>query len=196
MLVTHGMATISATPWRSPRPTTCRSGHRPVQPDLLTLGMMPNMVPPAHEQGRHDRALPGVKITMVHAEHSSEMVLEGPATGKDTASLSGEPVGFIISSRTASRSITPWRHRPVRRHEDDRRSLQARPPAGADRRPLRDEPWDAAYATKELIKPKMAWPIHYASNPVPQSTPPSSKAALGQTSVQVIDAEPRAKKEF
>ena len=58
------------------------------------------------------------------------------------------------------------------------------------------DPKDAAYAIKELIKPKMAWPMHYASNPFLKGTPAEFKAALGQGSVQVIDAEPGTKKEF
>jgi L-ascorbate metabolism protein UlaG (beta-lactamase superfamily) len=57
-------------------------------------------------------------------------------------------------------------------------------------------PKDAAYATKELIKPKMAWPMHYASNPFLKGTPAEYKAALGPSSVQVIDAEPGTKKTF
>ncbi len=33
------------------------------------------------------------------------------------------------------------------------------------------DPKAAAYATRELIKPKMAWPMHYASNPFLRGTP-------------------------
>jgi L-ascorbate metabolism protein UlaG (beta-lactamase superfamily) len=58
------------------------------------------------------------------------------------------------------------------------------------------DPKDAAYATKELIKPKMAWPMHYARNPSLKGTPAQFKEAMGQTSIQVIDAEPGTKKEF
>ena len=47
-----------------------------------------------------------------------------------------------------------------------------------------------------LIKPKMAWPMHYASNPFLKGTPAEYKAALGPSSVQVIDAEPGTKKTF
>ena len=49
-------------------------------------------------------------------------------------------------------------------------------------------PSEAAYATKELIKPKMAWPMHYASNPMLKGTPAEFKAAMGQGPIQVIDA--------
>ena len=57
-------------------------------------------------------------------------------------------------------------------------------------------PSEAAYATQELIKPKMAWPMHYASNPLLKGTPAEYKAALGQSSTQVIDAKPGDKKTF
>ena len=39
---------------------------------------------------------PDIKITMVHAEHSSELVWKNPATGKDETLVGGEPGGFII----------------------------------------------------------------------------------------------------
>jgi L-ascorbate metabolism protein UlaG (beta-lactamase superfamily) len=49
----------------------------------------------AHEQGRHHRTFPGVKITQVHADHSSEMILKD-ASGKDASYPAGEPIGLII----------------------------------------------------------------------------------------------------
>ena len=56
---------------------------------------------------------------------------------------------------------------------------------------------DAAYAIKELIKPRMAWPMHYASNPFLKGTPAEFKAALGQTSIKVLDDwQPGQVKEF
>src|SRR4029434_5347898 len=58
------------------------------------------------------------------------------------------------------------------------------------------DPMDAAYAMKELIKPKMAWPMHYASNPFLNGTPAEFKAALGKTQIQVIAPEPGAAKTF
>ena len=38
----------------------------------------------------------GTKITVVHAEHSSELTWKNPATGKDEFHVGGEPVGFIV----------------------------------------------------------------------------------------------------
>jgi L-ascorbate metabolism protein UlaG (beta-lactamase superfamily) len=87
---------------------------------LLTLGLMPAKLVPRMSKGGTIEPFPGVKITMVRAEHSSEMILKDPATGKDTSYAAGEPAGFIIQLENGFK-----RHRPVRRHEDDRRVLQA-----------------------------------------------------------------------
>jgi L-ascorbate metabolism protein UlaG (beta-lactamase superfamily) len=63
---------------------------------LATLGKMPANLVPRMNKGGTIEPFPGVKITQVHAEHSSEMILKDPATGKDTSYFAGEPVGFII----------------------------------------------------------------------------------------------------
>ena len=165
---------------------------------LLTLGLMPAKLVPRMSKGGTIEPFPGVKMTMVRAEHSSEMIRKDPATGKDTSYAAGEPAGYDHRARERLQDLPHGRHRPVRRHEVHRRLLQARP-----RRWCRSAatscsiPKDAAYAMKELVKPKMAWPMHYASNPFLKGTPAEFKGrALGQTTIQVIDAEPGMKKEF
>jgi L-ascorbate metabolism protein UlaG (beta-lactamase superfamily) len=50
-------------------------------------------------------------------------------------------------------------------------------------------PEEAAYAVRELIKPKMAMPIHYGTFPVVNRTPGEFKRAVG-SSVQVLDVAP------
>jgi L-ascorbate metabolism protein UlaG (beta-lactamase superfamily) len=163
---------------------------------LLTLGLMPaNMVPRMNKGGTIE-PFPGVKITMVHAEHSSEMVLKDPVTGKDTTYFAGEPVGFIIELENGFKIY----------HMGDTGLFGDMKMIGELYKPdlllvpigghYVMNPKDAAYAAKELIKPKMAWPMHYASNPFLRGTPAEFKAALGQTSIQTIDAEPGAKKTF
>ena len=57
-------------------------------------------------------------------------------------------------------------------------------------------PKDAAYATREWIKPKMALPMHYGTNPFLRGTPAEYKAALGQTATEVLDMNPGDKKTF
>jgi len=51
-------------------------------------------------------------------------------------------------------------------------------------------PEEAAYAVRELIKPKAVIPIHYGTFPVVNRTPAEFKKALGSSSVQVLDVAP------
>ena len=163
---------------------------------LLTLGLMPaNLVPRMNKGGQIEPA-PGIKVTMVRAEHSSEMLLKDPATGKDTTFFAGEPAGFIIELENGFKIY----------HMGDTGLFGDMKLIGEYYKPdlllvpigghYVMDPKDAAYATKELIKPKMAWPMHYASNPFLRGTPAQYKAALGQTTIEVIDAEPGTRKQF
>ena len=58
------------------------------------------------------------------------------------------------------------------------------------------DPEGAAYAVRELIKPKRVLPIHYGTFPVLKGTPAEFKEALGQADVEVLDAEPGQALEF
>ena len=163
---------------------------------LLTLGLMPaNLVPRMNKSGTIE-PFPGVKITATHAEHSSELVWKNPVTGKNDTYPGGEPVGYIIELENGFKIY----------HMGDTGLFGDMKLIGEYYKPdlllvpigghyLMD-PKDAAYATKELIKPKMAWPMHYASNPFLKGTPAEFKAALGQTTVQVVNAEPGTTKTF
>jgi L-ascorbate metabolism protein UlaG (beta-lactamase superfamily) len=163
---------------------------------LLTLGLMPaNLVPRMNKSGTIE-PFPGVKITQVRAEHSSEMILKDPATGKDTTYAAGEPVGYIIELENGLKIY----------HMGDTGLFGDLKLIGEYYKPdlllipigghYVLSPKDAAYATKEMIKPKMAMPMHYGTNPFLKGTPAEYKAALGQTSTQVIDMNPGDKKAF
>jgi L-ascorbate metabolism protein UlaG (beta-lactamase superfamily) len=161
---------------------------------LATLGKLPANLVPRMNKGGTAEVAPGVKITMTHAEHSSEMILKDD-NGKDVSYPAGEPVGFIITLENGFKIY----------HMGDTGVFGDMKWIGEYYKPdlllipigghYVMDPKDAAYATK-LINPKMAWPMHYASNPYLKGTPAEYKAALGQTSVQVIDAEPGTKKTF
>src|SRR5262249_61959317 len=58
------------------------------------------------------------------------------------------------------------------------------------------DPKDAAYATKELIRPKAAIPFHYGTFPVLRGTPQEYQAALGSPSTQVFPINPGDKLQF
>jgi L-ascorbate metabolism protein UlaG (beta-lactamase superfamily) len=163
---------------------------------LATLGLMPGNLVPRMNKGGTIEPFPGIKITQVRAEHSSEMILKDPVTGKDTSYAAGEPVGFIVELENGFKIY----------HMGDTGLFGDMKFIGEYYKPdlvlvpigghFVLNPKDAAYAIRELIKPKMAWPMHYASNPFLKGTPAEFKAAMGQTSIQIIDAVPGDKKQF
>ena len=51
-------------------------------------------------------------------------------------------------------------------------------------------PAGAAYAIRNLIKPKQVIPIHYGTYPVINRTPAEFKEALGDTPVEMLDIVP------
>ena len=162
---------------------------------LATLGKMPANLVPRMNKGGTIEPFPGVKITMVHAEHSSEMILKDEA-GKDTSYPAGEPVGFLIELENGFKI---W-HMGDTGVFGDMKLIGERFKPDLLLVPIGGHfvmnPSEAAYATKELIKPKMAWPMHYASNPMLKGTPAQFKEAMGQSSIKVIDATPGTKMSF
>ena len=52
------------------------------------------------------------------------------------------------------------------------------------------DPEGAAYAVRELIKPKQVIPIHYGTFPIINRTPAEFKKALGDSPIEVIDVSP------
>ena len=57
-------------------------------------------------------------------------------------------------------------------------------------------PADAAYALREIIKPKYAIPMHYGTNPFNRGTPQQLLEALGAAAVKVLPLKPGEKAEF
>ena len=107
---------------------------------LATLGLMPgNLVPRMNKSGTIE-PFPGVKITQVRAEHSSEMILKDPVTGKNTSYAAGEPVGYIIELENGFKIY----HMGDTGLFGDMKMIgeryKPRPASGADRRPLRAGP--------------------------------------------------------
>jgi L-ascorbate metabolism protein UlaG (beta-lactamase superfamily) len=52
------------------------------------------------------------------------------------------------------------------------------------------DPQGAAYAVRELIKPKQVLPIHYGTFPVINRTPAEFKKALGDAPIKVLEVDP------
>ena len=163
-----------------------------------TLGVLPAAL--SQRFGKGGTITPwgpdSVKITATHAEHSSEIVWKNPATGKDESHLGGEPVGFIIELENGFKIYHMGDTGPFGDMkfigEYYKPDLILIPIGGH----FVMSPKDAAYATREWLKPKFAIPIHYGTIPVLKGTPEEYTQALGSTPTKVMVLRPGDKVTF
>jgi len=166
---------------------------------LNVLGVLPpELTPRMNKSGTVTpfADVPGLKITMVKAEHSSLYVWKNPATGKDETHVGGEPVGFIIELENGQRIY----------HMGDTGLFGDMKFIGEYYKPdvllipiggnFTTGPAEAAYATREWLKPRFAIPMHYGTNPLNQGTPQQYQQALGQTATKVVPLQPGEKFSF
>ncbi len=146
--------------------------------------------------GRVQPAGPQITITQVRAEHSSEITVGDPVSKKSTTYPGGEPCGFIVEFENGFKLY----------HMGDTGLFGDMKLIGEYYKPdlvmipigghFVMDPRDAAYATKEMLRPKYAIPIHYGTFPVLRGTPQEYQGALGQTTVQVFPISPSDKLTF
>ena len=139
---------------------------------------------------------PQIKITQVRAEHSSEVTLVDPTTKKTHTYPGGEPAGFIIETEDGLKLY----HMGDTGLFGDMRLIGEYYKPDVVLIPIGGhfvmDPRDAAYATKEMLKPKHAVPVHYGTFPVLKGTPQEYQSFLGQTSTQVHPISPGDKLTF
>lgn len=159
---------------------------------LTTLAVLPpKQLPRSNKSGRVT-PIPGIKVTGTHAEHSSVFVWNNPTTGKDETHPGGEPQGFIIELENGFRI---WHMGDTGVFGDMKLiSEYFKPdlvliPIGGN---FTMDPADAAYALRELIKPKNVIPIHYRNAGAPQEL----IKALGDAPIKVFALTPGDKVEF
>lgn len=140
---------------------------------------------------------PKIKVTLVHAEHSSEILWKNPATDKNETHPGGEPGGFIIEFENGFRI---WHmgdtgvFGDMKLIADMYKPDLVLMPIGGGQYVM--NPVDAAMVTKEFIKPKAVIPMHYLTNPGLPGTPAEYIKALGQSSTKVLDIHPGDSVEF
>jgi L-ascorbate metabolism protein UlaG (beta-lactamase superfamily) len=165
---------------------------------MQTLGILPAALANRMNLGGSIAPLgPGIRVTMVHAEHSSELLWHNPQTDKDETHVGGEPCGFVIELENG---FTIW-HMGDTGLFGDMRMIGERfkpdlllIPIGGGQFVM--NPVDAAMATRDLIRPKVAMPMHYATNPALVGTPAEYIQALGSTSTRVAVMNPGDTLEF
>jgi len=163
---------------------------------LTTLGVLPPRQLPRFNKSGRITPVPGIKVTATHADHSSVYVWHNAATGKDETHPGGEPVGYIIELENGFRI---WHMGDTGVFGDMKLiSEYYKPdlvliPIGGH---FTMDPVDAAYALRELIKPKFAIPMHYGANPLGKGTPQELIQALGDTTIKVLPLNPGDQAEF
>jgi L-ascorbate metabolism protein UlaG (beta-lactamase superfamily) len=164
---------------------------------VITLGILPPELSQRFGKGGIVTPLgPDIKITAVHAEHSSELVWRSPANNKDETHVGGEPVGYIIELENGFKIY----------HMGDTGLFGDMALIGRLYAPdlilipigghFTMHPRDAALATREFIKPKFAIPIHYGTNAQLKGTPAEYIKALGESSTKVFPLNPGDKVNF
>lgn len=139
---------------------------------------------------------PSVKITQVRAEHSSEITVTDPATKKSTTYPGGEPAGFVVELENGFKLYhmgDTGLFGDMRLIADYYKPELVLMPIGGH---FVMDPRDAAYATREMLKPRYVIPIHYGTFPVLRGTPQEYQQFLGQTSTQVFPINPGDKLTF
>ena len=165
---------------------------------LAILGVLPGtQALRMNKSGTVTPVGPNVKVTLVKAEHSSEYVWKNPATNKDESYAGGEPGGFIIEFENGFKlwhmgdtgvfgdmKLIAEMHKP---------DLVLMPIGGGQ---FVMNPSDAAFAVRELIKPRMVVPMHYLTNPALPGTPAEFTKALGNSATKVMVPNPGDTLEF
>lgn len=158
---------------------------------VMTLGVLPAELLPRMNKGGTVEAAPGIHVTAVRAEHSSAYVWRNPATSKDETHPGGEAIGWIIELENGFRiyhagdtavfgdmKLIGERYRPD----------VALVPIGGN---FTMGPADAAWAVKDMLKPRVVIPMHYGVNPLARGTPKQFVDAMGPaSSVQIRVATP------
>ena len=157
---------------------------------VMTLGVLPAALLPRMNKGGTVEAAPGIKVTAVRAEHSSIYVWRNPATQKDETHPGGEAIGWIIELENGFRiyhagdtAVFGDMKLIGERYKPD----LALVPIGGN---FTMEPADAAWAVKELIKPRAVIPMHYGASPLTRGTAQQFTEAMGSSAVKVLVPRP------
>ncbi|MFQ5988863.1 MAG: metal-dependent hydrolase [Candidatus Methylomirabilales bacterium] len=133
---------------------------------------------------------PTIKITMVRAEHSSEIRYVDPSTQKITMHPGGEPCGYVIELENGFKIY----------HAGDTGVFADMKFIGEYYKPdlallpigghFTMDPADAAYAVRNLLRTRMAIPMHYGTFALLKGTPTEFTKALEGFPTRVIVMRP------
>jgi L-ascorbate metabolism protein UlaG (beta-lactamase superfamily) len=139
---------------------------------------------------------PDITVTMVRAEHSSEVRYKDPDTKKESMLPGGEPAGYIIkleNGYTIYHAGDTGVFADMKFISEYYKPDLALLPIGGH---FTMDPAHAAYATRELLKTPTVVPMHYGTFKPLKGTPAQFKEALGKTSTKVVVMKPGETRDF
>jgi L-ascorbate metabolism protein UlaG (beta-lactamase superfamily) len=163
--------------------------------NMVALGLVEGAKAiPMNKGGSASPLGPGIKVHMVPAEHSSGLDLNAVKPdlmkGGHRFVEGGQAVGYVLELEngfkiyhTGDTDVFGDMALIQRFFKPDLALVEIGGHFGMD-------PERAAYAMRELVKPKQAIPIHYGTYPVINRTPAEFKAALGNAPIKVLDMKP------
>ncbi len=142
------------------------------------------------------KPLDNITVTMVRAEHSSEVVHTDPVSNTKSVHPGGEPAGYIIELENGFKlyhagdtGVFADMKFIAEYYKPDIALL----PIGGH---FTMDPEHAAYAINHLLKTKLVVPMHYGTFPPLKGTPEQLIKALGETPSEVLVMQPGDIKTF
>ncbi len=187
LLVTHAHVDhLGDAPELAKLNNTVLYGPADMVTPLITLGMLPANLGHRFNKTGSVKPLPGIKVTAVAAEHSSLIVWNNPATGKNESHPAGEAVGYIIELENGFKI---W-HMGDTGLFGDMKFISERYKPDLVLMPIGGnftmDPEDAAFAARTWIQPKMVMPMHYNSNPLTKGTLAEFQDAMKGSPIKVV----------
>ena len=162
--------------------------------NMVSLGLLDaGKVSPMNMGGTVSPVGPKIKIHMVPAQHTSgiDLIAVKPEMAKDVRYLEGgAAVGYVIEFENGFRIYDTGDTDVfgdmalIRKfYKPDLALVEIGGYFGMD-------PEHAAYAMRELVKPKFVIPTHYGTYPAINRTPQEFRKALGDAPIKVLELKP------
>ena len=162
----------------------------------VALGILPPNLAPRFNKSGTVTPVPGIKVTAVHAEHSSILVWKNPVTQVEETHFGGEPIGFIIELENGFKIY----HMGDTGLFSDMKFIAEYYKPDLVMMPIGGNftmgPKEAAFAAKEWLKVPKVIPMHFGANPLAKGTVKEFQTYLEGSSIQVLEMTPGLTQEF